>query len=264
MSGNAKYPLSIVILGAGRMGTLLGKTFQKAGFTISQVFSRTLKSAETLGKELKTSYTNSPSEILKDQDVYLITTTDDAIAEVFRLLPSDKLMVHTSGATPLSIFEEGENTGVIYPVMSISQKDIDFSNVPICIEYSNAYSESILKQIADSISTKIYHLDSEKRLRLHVAAVFINNYVHYISSIGAKILHQGGISTEILSSLKDYTFKTLSSLDPETLKHTQTGPARRNDVLTIQKHLNFLSLHNPEYKELYQIIASQILQESQW
>ena len=86
-----------------------------------------------------------------------------------------------------------------------------------------------------------------------MAAVFVNNFTNYLYQIGADILSEKDIPFEILIPLIQETGKKIERLSPEM---AQTGPAKRNDQKTIEKHLKMIQ--NESYKEIYALITKQL------
>jgi predicted short-subunit dehydrogenase-like oxidoreductase (DUF2520 family) len=62
------------------------------------------------------------------------------------------------------------------------------------------------------------------------------------------------VSFEILKPLILETANKLNTLSP---KEAQTGPAKRGDTSTINKHLDFLT--DPNQKEIYKILTKSII-----
>jgi len=91
-----------------------------------------------------------------------------------------------------------------------------------------------------------------QRKQLHLAAVFINNFVNHLYFIGEEICKQHEIPFEILYSLIIETSQKAVSLSPFL---AQTGPAKRNDLTTIKKQLEMLPL---PYQKIYEILTSSI------
>ena len=71
--------------------------------------------------------------------------------------------------------------------------------------------------------------------------------------IGNEICEENNVPFEVLHPLIQETAHKISELSP---KEAQTGPALRNDTITIEKHLDFLE--NPEFKNLYQLLTQSI------
>ena len=88
---------------------------------------------------------------------------------------------------------------------------------------------------------------------MHVAAVFVCNFVNHLYQIGNEICEENNVPFEVLHPLIQETAHKITELSP---REAQTGPALRNDTKTIEKHLDFLE--NPEYKNLYQLLTQSI------
>jgi predicted short-subunit dehydrogenase-like oxidoreductase (DUF2520 family) len=145
---------------------------------------------------------------------------------------------------------------VFYPLQTFSkEKPIDFKSVPVCLEAENENDLQILKQLAHSISNAVYEINSEQRKALHVAAVFVNNFVNYLYQMGNEICDANAIPFEILKPLIQETANKIATLSP---KNAQTGPAKRNDLKTIAAHEEFLKDENQAaiYKLLTQSLQN--------
>jgi predicted short-subunit dehydrogenase-like oxidoreductase (DUF2520 family) len=194
---------------------------------------------------------------LQEADLYIIAVSDDAIAEVSSALPfENRLVAHTSGTVALDSLNSNNRRAVFYPLQSFSKdKPIDFKSVPICLEAENEKDVQILKQLAHSISNAFYEINSEQRKALHVAAVFVNNFVNYLYQMGNEICDANAIPFEILKPLIQETANKIATLSP---KNAQTGPAKRNDLKTIAAHEEFLKDENQAaiYKLLTQSLQN--------
>src|SRR5690606_37479982 len=101
----------VTIIGSGNVAHHLIRVFtENSEVELVQVFARNRQSLSgVVANEL---ITDSFSE-LKPADVYLISVTDDAIAEVSEKLPfSGKLVAHTSGTQPLKILSDKNRRAV--------------------------------------------------------------------------------------------------------------------------------------------------------
>ncbi|WP_372934938.1 Rossmann-like and DUF2520 domain-containing protein [Mariniphaga sediminis] len=247
----------IVFLGAGNLATRLSLELKKNGYVIAQVYSRTKSSASQLALKLQTHYTTSPQKIIPDADIYFVALKDSAYQEVlpYVTLP-DKLLVHCSGSMPLSALEKySERRGVLYPLQTFSKNRlVDFSEIPVFIEANSKADEEKLNQIAHKISHKVKVLDSEKRLSLHIAAVFACNFVNHFYSVASEILKSDGIPFDVLQPLILETAEKVQVMAPE---EAQTGPAVRFDKNVISSHMDALQAF-PEFRKMYMDISESI------
>ncbi len=246
--------ISIAIIGSGNVAQHLISAFKKAeNIEVEQVFARNKNSVSHLIDSSKI-----VSEIfdLKEADVYIIAVSDNAIATVSSQISfENKLVVHTSGSMAMNDLDAKNRKGVFYPLQTFSKnKSVDFSQIPICLEAQNVADYQMLETVAKSISTVIYAINSEQRKALHVAAVFVNNFVNHLYQIGADICEENKIPFEILKPLIQETAHKIMLLSPND---AQTGPAKREDRQTIDVHLQFLK--NENQHKIYQLLTQSIL-----
>ena len=97
------------------------------------------------------------------------------------------------------------------PVFSIlyrpSPKTVIYHSVdlPFFLEASDDYSSAILKDIAESIGSKVHFIDTDHRRLLHVAAVFACNFTNHMLTAGKQITEKAGFSFEVLKPLINET-----------------------------------------------------------
>jgi predicted short-subunit dehydrogenase-like oxidoreductase (DUF2520 family) len=251
-----------VFIGAGNLATRLSTAFQKEGIVIEQVYSRSENSARLLGEKLQTNYTTSVQGIFSDADIYFVALKDSAFNEVLPQINfKNKLLVHCSGSMPLSCLENfSENIGVFYPLQTFSKnREVDFSEIPVFVEANSAKNEKKLVGIAEKLSKRVSVLDSEKRLNLHIAAVFACNFVNHFYTIAAEVLKSKEIPFAVLHPLILETARKIQYLEPAL---AQTGPAVRFDENVILKHLEALQPF-PEFQKLYGIVSESIFKHHQ-
>lgn len=251
--------IKISIIGSGNVAHHLIQTFQSNDeIEIVQVFARRPESVQSIiSKEKIISDYND----LKQADLYIISVSDDAIFDVSDRLPfSNRLVVHTSGTKPMEILSDKNRKGVFYPLQTFSKtKNVDFKQVPICLEAENSDDLELLKKVAYLISDKVFEIDSEKRKALHVSAVFVSNFVNYLYGIGEEICKENEIPFDVLKPLIIEVADKINYLTP---KQAQTGPAKRGDLQTIEKHMKFLE-NDSEKKELYQLLTQVIISKNE-
>lgn len=244
--------LNVILLGTGNLARHLFDAFsQSEEVKIIQVVGRNLNDLAWFSHH--TAVSNDFSEIF-DADVYLIAVKDDAIAKVSEHL-SDKngVVAHTSGAMEMDVIQS-DRKGVFYPLQTFSKgKKVDFKHIPICAEASDKEALHLLKKLANSISENIHEIDSDQRKKLHLAAVFVNNFTNCLYGIGEEICLEEGLSFDLLKPLILETAEKIQRMSP---KNAQTGPARRNDEKSMQNHLKLLT--NKENIALYTLLSDTI------
>jgi len=244
--------IKIVLLGAGNLAYhLTNCLLNNKAIQVVQVYNRSLKKINYL--KSKTSITNNLSE-LKDADIYIIAVSDSAILDLSSKLNfKTKLVVHTSGSVAMKELTSNSNKGVFYLLQTFSkEREIDFSTIPICIEASEKKDLELLETLAKSISNNCFLINSEQRKNLHIAAVFVNNFVNHLYHLGNEICNENKVPFEILQPLIQETSNKIAELSPF---EAQTGPAKRNDVKTIEKHKAMLTTNQ---QEIYTLLTKSI------
>ncbi|MDE7149531.1 MAG: DUF2520 domain-containing protein, partial [Bacteroidales bacterium] len=148
--------------------------------------------------------------------------------------------------------------GVFYCLQTFSPGDeIDFRQVPVCVEASDAATASLLESVAGSLSANVRRVDSRQRLGLHLAAVFASNYSNLMYTAAERVLQACGLEISLLQPIIEQTAVKLRRMPP--LK-AQTGPALRRDDSTLEKHRQLLAdLSLPDdYRRLYDELAALI------
>jgi predicted short-subunit dehydrogenase-like oxidoreductase (DUF2520 family) len=244
--------INIVILGGGNVAYHLTNALLKNDAVhVVQVYNRNLKKINCFKNS--TSITNNLSD-LAAADIYILAVSDNAIATLSSALNfKNKLVVHTSGSMAMSELKSASKKGVFYLLQSFSkERKIDFSSVPVCIEAETEKDLSLLETLAKSMSKNCYRIHSDQRKSLHVAAVFVNNFVNHLYHIGHEICEQNKVPFEILLPLILETANKITTLSP---LEAQTGPAKRNDTKTIEKHIAMLTKNQ---QEIYTLLTKSI------
>jgi len=245
--------IKVVLIGSGNVAQhLIQVLLQAKNVDLVQAFAR---NPNHLSHLLPSTKITSDYQKIAEADLYIISVSDNAIAEVSEHLPfKNRLVVHTSGSSDITILSDKNRKGVFYPLQTFSKnKAIDFTPIPMCLEAENQNDYQILEQVAKSLSQKVFAISSEQRRSLHVSAVFVCNFVNHLYQIGNQICEENNIPFEVLHPLIQETAQKIKELSPS---EAQTGPAVRNDTKTIEKHLAFLE--NENYKKIYELLTQSI------
>lgn len=249
----------VVIVGAGNVATHLGRALQNKNFVVSQIFSRTENSATQLASDLGVPFTTDLQTLDREADIYFYCVNDAVLCDVINKIDfPDALHVHTAGSLPLSIFEshlQYRRYGVFYPLQTFSKtRKVNFDEIPIFVEGNSLEAEEEIRQIAQTLSKRVFSSDSEQRKKIHLSAVFACNFVNHLFSIAEELVKTAGYSFDILLPLITETVNKLSELSPYD---AQTGPAVRNDQNIIRQHLLLLE-NKPEFSEIYSVLSESI------
>lgn len=247
--------MKITLIGSGKLATQLGLRLVERKHEIIQVYSRTLENAQKLAKKLNAEATNELSNITTPADVCIVAVKDDVIQKLSKKVTLNTLIVHTSGSVSTEVLNNHKNYGSFYPLQSFSQhKTPDWNNLPILVYANNESCLNRLQRLAKSISNNFQIINNEQRQQLHLAAVFANNFSNHLFTIAENILAEKNISLDLLKPLIIESVQKINIASP---KDIQTGPAIRNDIKTIEKHLQQLE-NKEDLKQLYELFTKLI------
>jgi predicted short-subunit dehydrogenase-like oxidoreductase (DUF2520 family) len=250
--------MRITLIGSGNVATHLAAAFKNAGHKIVQVYSPNYQNAALLAYHVGANAVDDLENIETETDIFIIAVKDDAIEYIAeKLAIYQKLTVHTSGATHLeAILQYNALSGVFYPLQTFSKtKEVDFTQVPLCIEGGDEHITSILEQLAKTISRNIYRVSSAQRKTLHLAAVFACNFPNALYAIAQSLLQQQGLDFGMLRPL---ILETAQKVQQNLPANVQTGPAIRHDEKTMDEHLNLLR-YDPQLQQLYKMLSQRII-----
>lgn len=252
--------MRIVFLGAGNLATRLSVEMQRVGFTLVQVYSRTQANAALLGEKLGCPWTTDIETVVTDADVYVFSLKDAVLPEIISKMQTNKgVWIHTAGSMPIEVFENKvERYGVLYPLQTFSKaRCVNFDIVPFFLEANTKEVADLLQNIASALSENIHFLSSQKRKRVHLAAVFACNFTNHMYVLASNLLEKEEISADVLLPLIDETASKVHEMTPHA---AQTGPAIRYDENVIGKHLDLLD--DPNLKNIYQLLSQNIYKEA--
>ncbi|HUQ96476.1 MAG TPA: DUF2520 domain-containing protein [Chitinophagaceae bacterium] len=252
--------MEIVIIGTGNTATVLGRKLKAAGHVIVQVFGRNITAASELAYELESESTTYWSVITRTADLYLLAVSDIAIAEIIAELQlPDKTIVHTAASVSKNILEPAtSHFGVLYPLQSLRKNVSYLPEIPVIIDASDSDTLAQLLKLAGSISETVVQAGDNDRLKLHLAAVFCNNFVNHLFVLMQEYCAAEGLNFALLKPLIHETISRIDFIDPSD---AQTGPAIRHDTATIKKHEALLQNH-PKLQQFYRLFTESIGQQT--
>jgi predicted short-subunit dehydrogenase-like oxidoreductase (DUF2520 family) len=249
---------NISFAGAGKVATALSRKIYEAGIKVDLIVSATEENGRPLAESCKASW-SSILEFPSSTGIIIVAVPDHRLRSVLENLrcQPDTLVVHTAGSIGLDVFPEHlKRKGVFYPLQTFSkERKFDFKDIPLLLESSDIQSSAILEELASSIGGKARYVNTEQRLMIHLAAVFICNFTNHMLTAGKQVSEKAGVPFEIFLPLLKETVSKAMDIGPEK---SQTGPAVRNDKNTIDKHMELLSF-SPEMKKIYKEITLSII-----
>ena len=277
-SGGRGHIMQIVFLGSGNLATNLSLALKAAGEEIIQIFSRTKENAQALADKLHCDSCTSISDIRTDADVYIFSVKDDALPSLIEQLsqhlnsPSgagggdhNPILLHTAGSVPMSVFPETMhyelctmNYGVLYPMQTFSKnRSVNFREIPCFVEASDNNTLGAIKALASKILDHVLEMSSEKRRKLHLAAVFACNMTNHCYRLAEKVLEEEGIDFSLYLPLIQETANKVKELSP---RKAQTGPMVRYDKTIMDAQIALIN--DERTRQIYRLMADSIHEDS--
>ena len=254
--------MKIAFIGSGNLATHLSLALSAAGEEIIQVYSRTDAHAKELADKLGCIHATNLDKIYLNADVYILSVKDDAISQIADSICHKcphALFVHTAGSVLMDIFKgKANHYGVFYPMQTFSKaRKVYFRPIPCFIEASSNEDLAIIRSLAESISDHVVDCDSEKRKKLHLAAVFACNLTNHCYRLAERVLQEEEIDWKLYLPLIDETAKKVSEMSP---KDAQTGPMVRYDVNVMNRQLALIP--DERTRQIYRLMAESIHEDS--
>lgn len=246
----------IAIIGSGNVASHLAEIFFEQKLNLTEIYSRSTEKAEKIAALFDINAIKNIEDIGKNADVIFLAVSDDAIEKVCKQLNcTNKIIAHCSGIANTELLKTcTENYACFYPLQTFTKNHkVDFSQIPILITASNTDTENTLKDLANLISLKVAVISDIQRQKLHLSAVIVNNFTNHLFTLSSNYLAKNNIDFDLLKPLIQETVNKISGKKPI---ENQTGPAKRNDTKTIEKH--FSLIEDEDLLEIYKILTKSI------
>lgn len=171
----------------------------------------------------------------------------ERLAEAGGRIPGTVAFVHLSGALQLNALEPlraKHPVGSFHPLQSFPEPrpPDSFHGVVVGVDASTVALYRHLARLARALGARPKRVSDSQRALYHAAAVFASNYVDVLLVTAVKLLQLAGWSEkEAVAGLLPLTQGVLSTVQRRGPVRALTGPVRRGDVSTVERHLAALS-----------------------
>ena len=246
--------MRISFIGSGNVATHLALAFYERGHAVEQVWSRNIDHANLLASRVEARPVSNLDKLLGNADAFVLAIPDDALFTLAgELRLGNVLVLHTSGATSIQVLKHcSTRYGVLWaPQSFVRDTAMDYSELPFCIEGSDARTEEEIAALAGTVSPHIFHTTHEQRQYVHLAAVFVNNFTNGLYAVAQQVCHEQNVPFEILYPIIQTTARRAQWGD---VRYQLTGPAVRNDRKTIDSHRRLLA-QDKQLLEVYDMMT---------
>lgn len=264
---------TISIIGAGHVGQTLGRLFLRSDFAIQDVYNRQIDRAKASCRFIGGGIPCSDFSALKTSDVYAVTVSDDALADVVGALAktvhdfSGTTVFHCGGAISsdvlLPLKQRGAHIASVHPVKSFADSGLaadTFAGTYCGMEGGRAALE-VLKDIFVKIGGIPFEIASDKKLLYHAAAVIACNYLTVLAEAAQNCFAAcGGAPEEVLKILAPIMHGTVDNNVALGPAQALTGPIARGDAALVEQQYKALQESHPDIAEIYKVLGQHAVQ----
>jgi predicted short-subunit dehydrogenase-like oxidoreductase (DUF2520 family) len=262
-----QFPRGFTIIGTGRLGSSLALRLHSKGYLIRSLYNRTLESCERIANQTDTDiYGTFPARPEDLGDVVFLCLPDDQIGAFAKKMgPVDEgpAWVHTSGATPadvlLPLSSDGSGIASMHPVQTftIRNRDTAFNQCFVTLQGDPVLCGK-LKKMVEAIGARPLLVDSRQKTAIHLAAVYVCNYMAPLFAASQGLLRDNGLEVRARDIFGPMVRQALDGLLSHPPAEVLTGPVVRGDTGTIDRHLEVLA-ESPEWLPLYRMLGKATL-----
>ena len=258
----------IGFLGAGKVGTTLGKYFAEHSVEVAGYYSRSISSASEAAAFTGSRVFESAKGVLAASDVLFLTVPDGAIRTVYDALPKEllrgKILCHASGAlTAKEAFPDIEKYGgsgcSVHPLFAVSDKNAyrELVDVFFAVEGTPACLPKVTEWLR-SLGLHAQRMDGSKKRLYHAAAVVASNHVVALFAEAMDMLEACGFDEDAArAALAPLFLGNARHVAEDGPQKALTGPVERGDATTVEKHLE--ALEDADDRALYRLLTKRLL-----
>ena len=260
ISNKDEQDMRVVVVGSGNVAESLVQGLKEGGLDVVQVFARNEARGTKLAEMVGSQWSHSE---LAEADLYIISVSDSAVAEVAASLsiPEGAVVAHTTGCCPMDALLPHEHRAVLYPFQTFSAgRKVDFTKGYIFLEGATDHALAVVEEVAHRLTDKVEMADGARRSVIHLSGVFSSNFVNAMYENATEVLSREGLSFDVIAPVIEETaLKALASRNPRAV---QTGPARRGDTPTLERHRAMLDGDDLK-REIYDKISEDIWRKAE-
>ena len=258
-----KSSLTFAVVGTGMVGTAIGFLLQKSGHNVAAVADLSAAHLKRAASYIRAPGFHHPAQAAKLADCILITTPDGRIAAACAQIVSGsdvkgKKVFHMSGAGGLDLLapaaRAGALTASIHPLQSFSSIDGAVSSIPG--SYFGVTAAAGAKRLAADIVRDLQGIpipvSAAQKPLYHAAACIASNYLVSLLSVVEAVYRSIGFSEkDARRAYLPLVYGSLKNIENQGCPNALTGPIARGDSETIQKHIDAMARHLPDFASMY-------------
>lgn len=257
------------VVGAGPVATALAGALRLGGVPVLGLWARKPAAARAAGSAAGVAaFSSAPPDILLECGVVVLAVRDQVIGEVAQMLVNTGLinkrhvMLHCAGAASAEELLGGvrasvAGVGTMHPLSAIADGKTAMRALKGSVfgVEGDEVGRTTASRLVEAIGGIVLPLDGSQMASYHAAAALASNYVVAAMDAAAAVLASAGVSPDDAArALVPLAEGALRNVSARGTTGGLTGPVRRGDLATVQRHLEALR-GKPELVEIYRALA---------
>jgi predicted short-subunit dehydrogenase-like oxidoreductase (DUF2520 family) len=260
--------IEIAIIGAGRLGTSLGRALVKKGQRIAALTCRSKASVKEsraiIGQGRALTDNAAAARMVR---VVFLCLPDEAIPGVASQLArsrvdwAGKMVFHTSGLLPARVLrpiqDKGASIASFHPVQAFPRKTmlpLHFRDISFGLE-GDGRAIALGRTLVRRLGGRALIIPEEAKPYYHAAFSFASNFLVVLLDTAARLLKEAKIpENEAARMLLPLLQGTLHNVKEFDTAGSLTGPLIRGDAASVKAHLEALRRW-PRYAEVYRKLS---------
>lgn len=254
---------TMAVVGTGNLGRVLARALQAAGYRMKEVVSRDARKAQSLARQVGAHATRLGDPLTAD--VVWLCVPDDAIADAARQLARSatpwrgKIVLHTSGALSsrelAALKKKGAAVGSAHPMNTfVKTSKPDLRGVPFAVE-GDAAAVRAASATGKALGMDVFRIQPANKVLYHAMGAFTSPLLVSTLYAGERVGQAAGIR-EPRAVMRRILRETIENFLGGGSAAAFSGPIRRGDLKTVQRHLKALKKVQGT-ETIYKVLAIQ-------
>lgn len=247
----------LAFVGPGRVGWALASASRASGYDVAAVAGGTEVARARLAAAVRARALADPADV--EADLIFLTVPDGALAETAAPVRahSDAWLVHAAGALPASALGV-PRAGTFHPLRSFvgEPREVVVAGYGVALEADDEELAGHLGRLAADLGMLPLSVAPADRTRYHAAAVLVGNAPVALLDMARR--HFAAINVDPLvaeAALVQLFASVAENAAEQGIQGALSGPVRRGDVTTVERHLAALEAADAVTMDVYRAVA---------
>lgn len=257
--------LAVGVVGAGRVGAVLGAALARAGHRVVAASAVSDASRERAAALLPGVPVLAVEEVVARAELVLLAVPDDALAPLVMGLTTThawqagQIVVHTAGLHGVGVFAPALDQHILglalHPAMTFTGTAMDLDRLVDCC--FGVTAPEVLRPVAEALVVEMgaepVWVAEQDRSRYHAALAHGSNHLVTLVAQAMQVLRSAGVDQprNVIGPLLHASLDNALRCGDDAL----TGPVSRGDAGTVAEHLHQLMDQTPDVRPTYLALA---------